>query len=304
MRRVWFSREAFLARPSSSVAYTPARRLMLEKAGVGDGEELHILNTTLAAQLWLPYSLIEVAFRNHADRIISEVHPNGQDWFIASGRDGDSFNAVEVSSPAEFHLRRRDGSTHDPVAEAAEAASTVPRRLTLTRDDLIAHLMLGFWVNRCSDALGKQGFNYYDLISAPLPAPLNDAVTLRKTMRDSVLSMRNRVAHHEPVLFRKRHLFNKDETPRTASDALVNVAQGRPSELSTRSRSRDANRRGARPSRSATTSQGAEPRDHHDFAATREASCCRTRGAALPARRARGQAGGGSGDLRAASMTL
>lgn len=199
---------------------------LLEKAGVGDGEELHILNTTLAAQLWLPYSLIEVAFRNHVDRVVSGLHPQREDWFLATGRDGDSLIAHSVTSPPTFHASRRDGSRHDPVSDAAEAASAVPPRARVTRNDLIAHLMLGFWVNRCADALGKQGFSYYDLISEPFPGPLNDGLHLRKTMRDHVLSMRNRVAHHEPVLFRRRHLFNKDGTERTPSDILVNVEQG------------------------------------------------------------------------------
>lgn len=199
---------------------------LLENAGVGDGEELHILNTTLAAQLWLPYSLIEVAFRNHVDNVVSSLHPQQEDWFVATGRRGDLFIATQVTSALEFRVSRRDGSNHDPVSEAAEAASTVPPRLSVTRDDLIAHLMLGFWVNRCADALGKQGYSYYDIISEGLPQPLNDGLHLRKTMRDHVLSMRNRVAHHEPVLFRKRHLFNKDGTERTPSDILVNAAQG------------------------------------------------------------------------------
>jgi len=198
---------------------------LLEAAGVADAVSLQITNTLLAAQLWLPYSLIEIAFRNKLDGLIRESHPSKEDWLLSTGRDGAALIVAETASPPEFHFEREDGSTEDPIYVAARTASRVLQRERISRDDIIAHLMLGFWVNRCPDALATQGFNVYDLAASEWPAPLNDPFGLRRTMRDHVLSTRNRVAHHEPLLFKKKHLF-LDDAPRTERDMVVAVLEG------------------------------------------------------------------------------
>lgn len=175
--------------------------------------------------MWLPYALIEVAFRNMIDRIICGVHPDAADWLFASGRQGDVLRVADVAAPAQFHASRDDGSNHDPVLDAARTAGRVLASEEITRDDVIAHLMLGFWVNRCADGLGSQGYNMYDLVAAELPPPLDDPLQLRKTMRDHILWTRNRVAHHEPLLFKKKHLFHKG-VARNERDLIVAVLEG------------------------------------------------------------------------------
>ena len=76
--------------------------------------ELQILNTVIAGRLWLPFSLIEIAFRNAADRSITAAHPSGEDWLIAAGRKGDVLVAADVTAPAAFRSDRDDGTPDDP----------------------------------------------------------------------------------------------------------------------------------------------------------------------------------------------
>jgi len=120
----------------------------MEAAGLGDAVALHILDTAIAAQLWLPLSLAEVGFRNAADRALSTSQERGEDWFISAGKDGEALRAANVAGLECFRLTADDGSFDDPVADAATRASTHLSRDVISRDDVIAHLMLGFWVVR------------------------------------------------------------------------------------------------------------------------------------------------------------
>jgi hypothetical protein len=196
---------------------------VLEEAGLGDAVELKILNTVIAGRLWLPFSLIEVAFRNAADRVIREAHASGEDWLIASGREGDVLVALEVTAPPALQRVRYDSSQEDPVADAARMASRQLGRDRISRDDLIAHLMFGFWVNQVPTALAEDpGLAVYDLLAAEQKPPLDDSANLQKTMA-RLLRLRNRVAHHEPVLFRAKHVFTKSGDPKTGPDLVASL---------------------------------------------------------------------------------
>jgi hypothetical protein len=199
---------------------------VLQDAGLGEDVSLQVLNTVVAARLWLPFSLIEIAFRNASDGAISAAHSDGKDWLLAQGKDGEELVAREVGAPATFRGERGDGTTEDPIADAARMASRQLGREKISRDDLIAHLMLGFWVHRCPEALaeGEPSLNSWELVAATFDEPLNESEYLRNTMT-RLLRTRNRVAHHEPLVFRAKHVFTKAGDEKVGAD-LVTSLQG------------------------------------------------------------------------------
>jgi hypothetical protein len=197
---------------------------VLQDAGLGEDVSLQVLNTVVAARLWLPFSLIEIAFRNASDGAISAAHSEGLDWLLSGGRDGVELVAREVAARETFRGERWDGTTEDPVADAARMASRQLARERITRDDLIAHLMLGFWVHRCPDALaaGEPALDTWGLVAATLDPPLDDPEYLRGTM-SRLLRTRNRVAHHEPLLFRAKHVFSRSGEPKVGADLVASL---------------------------------------------------------------------------------
>lgn len=163
------------------------------------------------------------------DRAVSAVHPAGQDWLIAAGGVGDQLVALAVQGPPVFQSERQDGSFEDPIADAARMAGRQPPRERISRDDLIAHLMLGFWVHRCAEALASDpGLDVWNLVAANQAAPLDDGDYLAKLM-SGLLRTRNRVAHHEPLMFRAKHVFNaKSGEPKTPAELVPSLQDAIP----------------------------------------------------------------------------
>lgn len=198
---------------------------VLEEAGLGDAVELQLLNSVIAGRLWLPFALIEIALRNAIDRALCENHPAGTSWLLDAGLSEDGLVALDVTGKTCFRGRRSDGTTDDPVAEAARMAGLQLGRDVISRDDLIAHLMMGFWVHRCPGALHRDpGINVWQLVSDGYAAPL-DSPEHFKSVMSRLLLMRNRVAHHEALLFRAKHVFKRDGDPKVGAD-LVTSLQG------------------------------------------------------------------------------
>ena len=198
---------------------------ILEAADLGTADDLAIQNTLIGSHLWLPVSLIEVAFRNLADRAISKAHADGADWLFATGGAGDILKAADVTGAVWLHVEREDGSVEDPIRIAARMSSAQTQRDEITRDDLIAHLMLGFWVVRVPEALKPQ-LDVFDVIAAELPAPMDSGDRLRHMMVDDILRIRNRVAHHEPLLFRRKHVIARRSGDEKRGADLVTSLQG------------------------------------------------------------------------------
>lgn len=200
--------------------------LVLENEGFLDAVSLQVLERVIAGRLWLPYSLIELGFRNTADRVIVANHASGEDWLIAAGRVGRELIAADVRG-AEALLRKREDdsqggpvpatreedSPDDPVREAARMAAGQLARERILRDDVIAHLMLGFWVNRCPLALAPAGLNFWNLIAAEVPGLQVRGNKLKDVML-ALLRTRNRIAHHEPLIIRSKDVLTKKNEPR------------------------------------------------------------------------------------------
>lgn len=201
---------------------------VLEAAGLGDAVSLQVLDTVIASRLWLPFSLIEIGFRNAADRAVTAAHASTENWLIATGWNRGVLVAAEVTGPPTFWDTRDDGSQDDPIAEAAQMAGRQLSRAEISRDDLIAHLMLGFWVNRCPEALlAESSLDLWALIAAAQAPPLNDSEHFAKLMKH-LLRTRNRVAHHEPLLFRAKHVFTRNGDPKTDAALIASLQDAIP----------------------------------------------------------------------------
>lgn len=198
---------------------------ILEAADLGNADDLAIQDTLIGSHLWLPVSLIEIAFRNLVDRAISSSHSEGPGWLFATGGAADTLMAAEVTGPAWLQSKREDGSVEDPIRIAARMSAAQTQRAEITRDDLVAHLMLGFWVVRVPEALKAQ-IEVFDVVASGLPAPIDSGDRLRRMMVDDVLRIRNRVAHHEPLLFRRKHMVAKRSGDQKSGADLVTSLQG------------------------------------------------------------------------------
>ncbi len=202
---------------------------VLEAAGLGAASDLQILATVLAARLWVPLSLIEIAFRNAADSLLSAAHHRGPSWLFAEDLPAKgSFDAATVRGAEAFRVA--GGTTladADPVQGAAVMAGKLARP-RITRDDVIAHLMLGFWVVRVPEGLkGEESpISLFESLAAYFDHKLGDGDALEKRMETDILTTRNRVAHHEPVLIRAKHVFDTNTGEAKAGNELVTSLEG------------------------------------------------------------------------------
>lgn len=191
-----------------------------------------VRNTLIGAHLWLPVSMIEIAFRNLADVAISRAHPKGANWLFETGQKPDgSINGYSITGPTWLRMQRGDGSVEDPVRIAGGMAQTHSSRGEIQRDDLIANLMLGFWVVRVPEGLAvatpaSPALDVFALVAELLKPPLDDAAALKRHMVNDILRIRNRLAHHEPLLFRRKHTMQKKTQAAKQGHELVSSLQG------------------------------------------------------------------------------
>lgn len=202
---------------------------VLEAEGLGAAADLQILATVVSARLWVPLSLIEIAFRNAADALLTAAHPRGSSWLFAADLPAEApLESTGVAGAAAFTGGEEAGlADPDPVQTAAVMAGRLGRP-AITRDDVIAHLMLGFWVVRVPDGLRTEDspLHIFDSLAAYFDHNLGDGNTFETLMRTDILLTRNRVAHHEPVLIRAKHVFDKNTGSAKTGNELVTSLQG------------------------------------------------------------------------------
>jgi hypothetical protein len=146
--------------------------------------ELYALNTRLSEALYTPLQTLEVALRNRVHVVMAEAH--GERWFEADG-------LLRVE-----HQREQLASA---IAELAKAGKDP------TAGRVVAALTFSFWTAMLSPA-------YEDLWRSTLNAIASrpDGKRLPRKSLSRPLTpirvLRNRIAHHEPILhwdLRKHH---------------------------------------------------------------------------------------------------
>jgi hypothetical protein len=205
---------------------------VLEEMRLGEAYGLAILNTRICGELWLPMVLVEVAWRNLIDRTMTEQHPAESGWLLAEPPPpGDSrFRIDGVRAPGWLYSPEADDLDSVRAAADAFAAHVQGHAGTMSRDDLVAHLMFGFWAL----ALPKRALTHeppidlYEHASGVLGAE-DEALANPKTLRGrftEMVALRNRIAHHESVVFRARSVFSKAGEQQPPLAILRNVRAG------------------------------------------------------------------------------
>ena len=138
--------------------------------------EFYALNTRLSEALYTSLQMLEVALRNRVHTVLTEARH--ERWF-----DDDGFLRIE-------HQRGQLAGAYEELARA---------RKEQTPGRVVAALPFGFWVSMVAR-------DYENLWQVTLNriARREDGKGLRRTSLSSPLStirvLRNRIAHHEPIL--------------------------------------------------------------------------------------------------------
>lgn len=147
----------------------------------GDQEQalrLYELNTKVSASLYEPLQTLEVALRNRFHHYLSATY--GEWWF-------DRGDVIW-----ELFQRRRIADAHLDLAKDKKE---------ITPGRVIASLMFGFWTaclsHHYEQALWRKG----GLAKAFQAAGAKPSRNVVNRMLGPVRKIRNRIAHHEPVLY-------------------------------------------------------------------------------------------------------
>ncbi|MFN3460177.1 MAG: Abi family protein [Oceanibaculum sp.] len=139
---------------------------------------LYERNSELSACLYIPMQGVEIALRNTVSNVLQ------QDFRRADWYDSPSLNLQrpqqDALSKAKANLTRQ-GKPHDP-------------------DRIVAELTFGFWVG-----LFGKAYSQFNLWNQHLHKAFPNASLQRKACHselDKVRLLRNRIAHHEPILNR------------------------------------------------------------------------------------------------------
>lgn len=164
--------------PSLVAALSPARFGTYHQAAGSDlrALQLYAWNTSVSSAFYGPLQTFEVTLRNSVDRSISATH--GERWF-----DGPT-----LLRPSDHRLV---GNVVQRIYDAGKQPA--PGRV-------IAELGLGFWVGLFANAYDQTMWRSH------LHRLFNPRIRDRRALHDSMdrlRTLRNRVAHHEPIFRRK-----------------------------------------------------------------------------------------------------
>ena len=151
---------------------------------------LYVWNTAVSAAFYGPLQALEVTLRNAMNRELANVY--GEDWYDS----------------AELQLDFRGRSR---VEDAKKKLLSENRPVGAHR--MITCLTFGFWVSLLGrgnyideEETGKADYSTTLWLPALIKAfPHAEGISRRKAHRpfNSLLRMRNRIAHHEPILTRQ-----------------------------------------------------------------------------------------------------
>lgn len=150
-----------------------------QSAGLSSGE-LYVANIRISAQFWMLFHLLEVLLRNSISDRLLEMFPRDEWW----------------GNPELFHRQE---------AEHIRAANvkTLNRKGLVSKGDVIAGLNFGFWTILIS------GSYHQKMWVGGLSKVFRGYSGKRKNLYqdlDRLRKLRNRIAHHEPIMNRDLHL--------------------------------------------------------------------------------------------------
>ena len=179
--------------------------LALEREGLGDASELALLDLTVGARLWPLLGVIELAYRTRFDEIAAQRHPRGAAWLFD----------VPVAQTIDARVARGANDLTLAGRDAVDAAIERTRRQLgrdlIERDEVVARLPLAFWIHVSTK--GKHR-------GVPtLVGPPGWSIV-------EIWQLRARIAHHEPVLFLEKHVFDRGTGDPKTGLALIDSIAG------------------------------------------------------------------------------
>jgi hypothetical protein len=141
-----------------------------------DAIGLYTLNTALSECLYTPIQVLEVTLRNRMNAVLSGTH--GAGWVLGSG-------------PFLNDYQRRQ------ITEASDRVQSEGKAVTAPR--VIAALSFGFW----SSLVGRNQEQLWRAELHAIARKPDGRGCSRKELSaplDNVRHVRNRIAHHEPIL--------------------------------------------------------------------------------------------------------
>jgi hypothetical protein len=140
------------------------------------GIQLYTLNTKLSESFYLPLQMLEVALRNRIHDVMADTYR--EDWLLRTGI---------------LTLEHQHGQIEDAKAELRR------ERKDITSGRIVAALPFSFWTSMFSpiyDTLWQQTLHRIARTPEGRGLRRKDFSTPLKTLR----TLRNRIAHHEPIL--------------------------------------------------------------------------------------------------------
>lgn len=179
-------------------------------AAKGDQQKalyLYKLNIQLSECLFGVMSIFEIVLRNHIDRYY-EQYFNDKEWLKNQCGQGGMFSHPSFIRSG-FETRTRILTT---IAQLGNS---------YTHDRLVAKLNFGFWTYMFSPIQFRVGGQGLHKIYIHRPKGTSQSQIFNEL--DEVRSVRNRIAHHEPVCFSKAHQIYTDHTNTTHSYIIKHV---------------------------------------------------------------------------------
>lgn len=150
--------------------------------------EHYEVNTLFSEALYGPLQTLEVALRNAINSTLS-AEMGRDDWYDLTWLGVKEANKV---SEAKNRL----------VPRFAPAPTTPTSAVVIPSGQVVATLSFGFWVSLLTKFYHRSLWRPHLHKAFPNGNPTNDEV--RDTLRN-LSDLRNRIAHHEPILFRLVH---------------------------------------------------------------------------------------------------
>lgn len=148
------------------------------KGDRGKAFELYLWNTSLSSSLYGPLQMLEVTLRNSINKQLCDKY--GNDWY-------------QITNPAIF--------LDNQANRLAEAMKDFDKTRPITVSDVVANISFGFWTDilhfEMYDELWKQ-CTHKAFPHRPKGTKRNTIAPFVKRLKE----LRNRVAHHEPILSR------------------------------------------------------------------------------------------------------
>lgn len=167
---------------------SPQRLLRYRLACGNDTRKTMMLyrgNIRISSAFLATVGIFEVVLRNKIDahyRVLFPAQSIGQEWLLASTLPGGFFTGASCIRSFQ---------------KITQAYSTLGNKYT--HDKLLAELSFGFWKFMFAGNQFLAGGSTLLKIFPKLPAHTNQGVIYTKL--DKINSVRNRVAHHEPICF-------------------------------------------------------------------------------------------------------